>query len=159
MTANQIVVAALGLPVSKDGKKVLLTQRHAPGHPLEHDKWQIAGGGLNFGETIEEAVTREIYEELHVSCKIIYPHPIVKTSVWKAETQDEGDTEVVLITYLIDIGDQTPDLSQDPDWETSAYAWFTHEEAQNLDFLPLTLPIVEEVFALIDQRAILKPSK
>lgn len=155
---NKIIVAALGLPISKDGKKVLLTQRHAPGHPLEHDKWQIAGGGLDFGETMEEGVVREIFEELHVNCKIIYPHPVVKTSVWKAETKDECDTEVVLITYLVDIGDQVPDLTQDPDWETSNWGWFTLEEARKLDFLPLTAHIVEEAFHLIDQHDILNKS-
>ena len=150
---NRIIVAALGLPISQDGKKVLLTKRHAPGHPLEHDKWQIAGGGINFGETLEECVKREIFEELHVTCKIIYPHPIVKTSIWKAETKDEGDTEVVLITYLVDIGDQVPDLTQDPDWETSDWGWFTLEEARKLDFLPLTSDVVEEAFKLLQDNA------
>ena len=158
MKQNKIIVAALGLPISEDGKKVLLTQRHAPGHPLEHDKWQIAGGGMNFGETLEECVIREIFEELHVNFKIIYPHPVVKTSVWKAETKDEGDVEVVLINYLVDIGDQIPDLTKDPDWETSNWGWFTLEEAHKLDFLPLTVDIVEEAFHLIDQHDILDKS-
>lgn len=155
MTDNRIIVAALGLPVSKDRTKVLLTQRHAPGHPLEHNKWQIAGGGLDFGETMEEGVVREIFEELHVNCKIIYPHPVVKTSIWKAETENEGDTEVVLANYLIDIGDQVPDLTQDPDWETSNWGWFTLEEARKLDFLPLTLEVVEEAFRILDKENIL----
>ena len=155
MKPGNIIVAALGLPVSKDGQKVLLTQRYAPGHPLEHNKWQIAGGGLNFGETLEEGVMREIFEELHVSCKIIYPHPIVKTSIWQAETKDDHDTEVILTTYLIAIGDQVPDLSQDPDWETSTFGWFTLEEARKLDFLPLTLPIVEEAFELLKNHEII----
>ncbi|PIR98845.1 hypothetical protein COT87_02560, partial [Candidatus Collierbacteria bacterium CG10_big_fil_rev_8_21_14_0_10_44_9] len=113
---QQIVVAALGLPISKDGKKVLLTQRHAPDFPAWHHKWQIAGGGVAFGESMEEAVLREMYEELYVKAKIIHPYPIVKTSIWNAKESDEKmDTHVILITYLVDIGDQTPDLSHDPD--------------------------------------------
>lgn len=152
MNKNKIIVAALGLPVSADGKKVLLTQRHAPGKPAWHDKWQIAGGGLNFGETMEDGVVREIYEELHVNCRIIHPYPIVKTSIWYADESDEAmDTQVVLVTYLIDIADQTPDLSHDPDWETSAYGWYTLEEAEKLDCLPLTLDVVNEAFALLVQ--------
>jgi 8-oxo-dGTP pyrophosphatase MutT (NUDIX family) len=156
MTKNKIIVAALGLPVSKDGKKVLLTERHAPGHAQWHHKWQIAGGGLDFGETMEEGVVREIFEELHVNCKIIHPHPIVKTSIWYAkETDEEMDAQVVLITYLVDIGDQVPDLTQDPDWETSNWGWFTLDEARKLDFLPLTEVVVEEAFQLIDKENIL----
>ena len=153
---QQIIVAALGLPVSSDKKKVLLTQRHAPKHPAWHNKWQLAGGAVDFGETMEEAVIREMQEELHVTAKIIHPYPIVKTSIWYADESDEKmDTQIILISYLVDIGDQTPDLSQDPDWETSDYGWFTLEEARKLDFLPLTLSIVEESFSLLDQHDIL----
>lgn len=153
---QQIIVAALGIPVSKDRKKVLLTQRHAPGNPAWHNKWQLAGGSVDFGETMEQAVEREMFEELHVHAKIIHPYPIVKTSIWYANESDEKmDTQVILIAYLVDIGDQTPDLSHDPDWETSAYGWYALQEAKKLDFLPLTLSIVEEAFALIDGHVIL----
>lgn len=155
--SRRIIVAALGLPVSQDGQKVLLTQRHAPGNPAWHRKWQLAGGGVDFGETMEEAVIREMQEELHVAAKIIHPYPIVKTSIWYADENDEKmDTQVILIAYLVDIGDQTPDLSHDPDWETSAYAWYTLDEVKQLDMLPLTLPIVEEAFALLAKHEIIK---
>jgi 8-oxo-dGTP diphosphatase len=153
---QQIIVAALGLPVSRDGKKVLLTERHAPGIPAWHHKWQLAGGSVDFGETMEAAVVREMYEELRVHAKIIHPYPIVKTSIWYADESDEKmDTQVILIAYLVDIGDQTPDLSQDPDWETSAYGWYTLDEARKLDMLPLTLPIVEEAFELLAKHEII----
>jgi len=156
MKKNKIIVAALGLPVSSDGKKLLLTQRHAPGIAAWHHKWQIAGGGVEFGEVMEDAVIREMYEELHVKAKIIHPYPIVKTSIWYADESDEKmDTQVVLISYLVTIGDQIPDLSHDPDWETSAYGWFTLDEARKLDCLPLTLATVEEAFALLDGHDIL----
>lgn len=156
MTPNKIIVAALGIPVSSDGKKVLLTKRHAPGNPAWHHKWQIAGGGVDFGETMEQAVVREMYEELHVQATIIHPYPIVKTSIWYANESDEKmDTQVILISYLVSIGDQVPDLSHDPDWETSAYGWYTLEEAKDLDCLPLTLPAVEEAFELLAKHEII----
>lgn len=154
--SRKIIVAALGLPVSADRRKVLLTQRHAPDFPAWHLKWQIAGGGVEFGEEMETAVLREMWEELHVKATIIHPQPIVKTSIWYGDESDEKmDTHVVLITYLVDIGDQTPDLSQDPDWETSDYGWFSLEEAKNLDNLPLTFDVVEEAFALIAKHEII----
>jgi hypothetical protein len=65
----------------------------------------------------------------------------------------------VLITYLVDIGDQVPDLDQDYDKETENWGWFTLEEARKLDFLPLTIEIINAAFALIDQHAILQISK
>jgi 8-oxo-dGTP diphosphatase len=156
MTKQKIIVAALGIPVSSDGKKVLLTQRHAPGVSAWHHKWQIAGGGVDFGETMEQAVVREMYEELHVKATIIHPYPIVKTSIWYSSESDEKmDTQVILISYLVTIGDQVPDLSHDPDWETSAYGWYTLEEARILDCLPLTLPAVQEAFELLAKHEII----
>jgi 8-oxo-dGTP pyrophosphatase MutT (NUDIX family) len=156
MKKQKIIVAALGLPASEDGKKVLLTQRHAPGNPAWHLKWQLAGGGVEFGETMEEAVAREMMEELHVEAKIIHPYPIVKTSIWYADESDEHmDTHVILIAYLVTIADQVPDLDHDPDWETAAFGWFTLEEARRLDCLPLTIPAVEEAFALLKNSDIL----
>ncbi len=157
---RKTLVVGLGLPISSDGKKILLTQRSAPGNPHWHNKWQIAGGKVEFCETVEEGVIRELKEEIHVSATIRYPHPIVKTSIWYAKQTDEGmDTQVVLITYLVDIGDQVPDLDQDYDKETENWSWFTLEEARKLDFLPLTIEIINAAFALIDQHAILPLSK
>ena len=98
-----------------------------------------------------------MWEELHVHAKIIHPHPIVKTSIWYADESDEKmDTHVILITYLVSIGDQTPNLSHDPDWETSAYGWFTLSEAKKLDNLPLTFDVVKEAFQLIAKHEIIK---
>lgn len=157
---NSIIVAALGLPVSSDSKKVLLTQRHAPGNPAWHHKWQLAGGGLEFGEELEVAVVREMYEELRVNATIIYPHPIVRSKVWYSHESDRTmDTQVVLIAYLVDIGDQTPDLSHDPDWETSAFGWYTRDEVKGLDCLPSTQSIVDQAFDLIADRGILQITK
>ena len=154
--SRRIIIAALGLPVSPDGKKVLLTKRHAPQYPAWHDKWQVAGGSLEFGETMEEAVVREMWEELRVKAVITHPNPIVKSQVWyAAETDRHMDTQVILCTYLVDIGGQVPDLTQDPDWETSDWGWFTRDEARALDGLPLTYPTVEAAFHLLDAGAIL----
>lgn len=154
--SQKIIVAALGLPVSTDRQRVLLTRRHAPDFPKWHNKWQIAGGGVDFGETMETAVVREMHEELHVEATIIHPYPVVKTSIWYADESDEKmDTHVILISYIVDIGDQTPDLTQDPDWETSEWGWFTLEQVKELDCLPLTLPIVEESFELLKSSDIL----
>jgi len=153
---NQIIVAATGLPISQDRQKVLMTQRHAPGNPHWHHKWQLAGGGLQFDETIKDAVIREMYEELYVKATIIFPYPILKDKIWYQDESDEKmDTHVVLATYLVDIGDQQPDLTHDPDWETSDWGWFTLSQARSLDCLPLVIPIVEEAFQLISQHGII----
>ena len=150
MSKTKQIIACLGIPVSADHKKVLLTKRNAPNYPAWHNKWQIAGGGLEIGETPEEGVVRELWEELHVKATIIYPHPIVKTNYWTKEEGDEGvDFQVVLLTYLVDIGGHTPDLSYDQERETNDWGWFGKEEIKELDFLPKTQELIESAFSLL----------
>lgn len=144
------IIACLGLPVSVDRKKVLLTKRNAPNYPAWHNKWQIAGGGLEVGETTEEGVVRELWEELQVKATIIYPHPIVRTNYWtKAEGDEDMDFQVILVAYLVDIGTQDPDLSQDRERETNDWGWFSKDEIKELDFLPKTIELVEDAFSLL----------
>lgn len=144
------IVVGLGIPVSADHKQVLLTKRHAPSYPAWHNKWQIAGGGHEIGESIEDTVVRELWEELRVQATILSPYPIVRTNYWTKAAGDEGeDFEAILLAYLVDIGGATPDLSQDLDHETSEWGWFTLEEVKKLDFLPKTQEIVESAFTLL----------
>jgi 8-oxo-dGTP pyrophosphatase MutT (NUDIX family) len=153
--SGKMITAVLGVPISKD-KKFLMTKRHAPGNPLWHNKWQFAGGGLNHGETVEEGLLREMWEELHVKAQIIYPHPIVKTRILtKKNTDEAGEATIVLMLYLVDIGDQKPDLSHDPDWETNDWGWFSYEEASKLDSLPMTMDFLDDASQLLDKHEII----
>jgi len=138
---QKIIVGVLGLPINKKGE-FLLTRRHAPGVKAWHNKWQVPGGGLEFGETPEQTLAREMKEELDVSVRLLHPHPIVRTSIWYGdETETKQDTQIVLITYLVDIGNQKVDVSND--YETGKYDWFTLAKATKLDSLPLTTDFVK----------------
>jgi 8-oxo-dGTP pyrophosphatase MutT (NUDIX family) len=140
---TRIIIGVLGMAIRHD-RRVLLTRRHAPGQVLWHDKWQLPGGGLEFGEAPEQTLHREIDEELSVRPRLIHPQPIVKSSVWSSE--EEGGTQVILMAYLIDIGDQLVDVSNDD--ETSGYGWFLPDEIARLDTLDLTVVIVEDALKI-----------
>lgn len=58
------VVAA----IIKDGNKVFITER---GHGEFKGKWEFPGGKIEEGETGEEAVVREINEELRSTVKVL----------------------------------------------------------------------------------------
>jgi 8-oxo-dGTP pyrophosphatase MutT (NUDIX family) len=148
----KIVVGVLGLPIRKD-KKFYLTRRHSPGRQAWHNKWQVAGGGLEFGEKPKETLKREIMEELQVTAKIIHPQPIVKTQIWFGKELDQKeDTQLVLITYLIDIKNQEPDFSKDD--ETCQGGWFTFNQILKLDSLPLTSDIIKEAHQMCEKYAL-----
>lgn len=47
-----------------DGKGNILLQKRGPGARDENGNWDVGGGAIEFGESIDEAVRREIKEEL-----------------------------------------------------------------------------------------------
>lgn len=59
----------VGAVILRDNRVLLLLRRKAP----EADCWSIPGGKVEFGETTEEAVLREVLEELGVEGKITAP--------------------------------------------------------------------------------------
>lgn len=157
MKRQKMITGVVGLPVRKDGR-ILLTRRYAPGKKDWHGKWQLAGGGMEFGETPEQTLSREFQEELKVSARIIFPWPIVKTKVWYGGHLDfSANTHITLFCYLVDIGDQEVDVSGDD--ETSQYDWFTPEKALKLDHLPLTDDFIKGAIDVIKENGILEKLK
>jgi 8-oxo-dGTP pyrophosphatase MutT (NUDIX family) len=84
--------------VTRDDKILLVKHRH------EEDEWYcLPGGGIEAGETPEQAALRELQEECRVTGRIIK-----KTSEW-------WDYDAAHYTYQVDIGDQMPSLGCDPE--------------------------------------------
>lgn len=147
--SNKLVVGVLGLPINKQ-KQFFLTRRDKPGKSAWHNKWQVAGGGLEFGEKPEDTLIREMKEELKVDIKIVHPQPILKSQIWYgAESDHERDTQIILATYIIDIYDQVPKAEEDE--ETNAGGWFSYEQSLELPALPLTPIILKEAYEMCNK--------
>jgi mutator protein MutT len=147
-----IFIGVLGLAINKNGQ-YLLTKRHEPSNARIHNKWQLPGGGLDFGETVEQVLAREMEEELRVSVRILYPYPMVKTHIYDYSGKK---IQVLLLTYLVDLGGQAPKIG-DP--ETGEFGWFSPQEAQKLDYLPLTIEFVTEAEEIVKKEKILEMIK
>jgi len=146
--SQHLAQGALGLAINKQGQ-FLITLRNEPRHPQTHRKWQVTGGGINFGESPEQALIREVQEELSVTPKILFPYPIAKTWVWQLSN---GNFHVLLLCYLIDIGIQVPKVDGK---ENLAFRWIKPDELSNLEYLPLTDDFIFEAQKLIVQHDLL----
>jgi len=152
-----ITIGVVGLAVHKNGK-VLLTLRSAPHRKFWDNKWQLPGGEIEFGETPEQALAREMQEELGVSVRILLPHPIAKSVVYEKGKHIDLDVDVhiILLCYLVDIGEQKISLENDPEKETKGYHWFYPKEVHDLECLPLTKEFVEDADKLIKIHKLVK---
>lgn len=51
--------------------RILIDRRIMPQHPMLHDKWELPGGKVEYGEHPADTVMRELYEELDVRTYIV----------------------------------------------------------------------------------------
>lgn len=117
----QVVVVA----IIKNRNKYLLTKRNDPKRPIVHQSWQFPGGGLKFGETLEQCLHRETKEEIGVDVKIVKLAPFLHEKAIKKE-----GWHGVAIGFLCKLKKQNPKIKLNH--EATEYSWFTLKDANKL---------------------------
>ena len=95
-------------------KGEILVSRETP-----DSKWQISGGKPEKGETNEEAVRRELLEEVDVKAGTVYSLGAQRTEIPNNPNKNEGDLFYQL-RYVVELGEllpQTPDPDRGNVWE------------------------------------------
>lgn len=120
------------------GHEILLSMRRAPGVPGLDQKWELPGGKIEFRETPEQTIVREIQEELGITVRPTRLLPYLHTNVWEYE---HAIQHVVLSCYECDLQE---DLLFGPPKDAK---WF---RIADIDF-DLTLPGTREFVMLAAQ--------
>lgn len=110
-----------------DGTDRILMMKRGPKARDEQGRWDICGGAVEFGESLDEAVKREVYEEL---CTV--PLEIDFITAYDAHREHDGQpTHWVALLHAVRI-DPTAVTIGEPD-KISEIRWF------NVDNLPQPL--------------------
>ena len=144
------VVAAI---IRKDDK-ILATQR---GYGEWKDWWEFPGGKMEAGETPEEALKREIREELSTEisvdkflCTVEYDYP--KLTSGRACSHSEEPKQALLSSrstaafhltmhcYICSLLTESLHLN-----EHEAAKWLTKNELDNVRWLPADLNVIQEL--------------
>lgn len=113
--------------------QILCAQR-GPSKTLPY-KWEFPGGKIEQNETLEDALKREIDEELH--CQIEVGEQIEHTVY-------EYDFGVVhLTTYFCELLEGSPVKT-----EHHALDWISQNKLNQLDWAPADIPAIEKLVSL-----------
>lgn len=121
-----IVTAALLL----NGSQILITKR--PAHKQQGGFWEFPGGKLQSGETPQEALKRELKEELDLDAEIGQIFEVVY------HRYDWGP--VLILAY-----ECRPLSGVIRNLEVADHRWVSSKELPNYDLLPADRPIVDKL--------------
>ena len=124
--ARKVVDVAVGILLQTDGQ-FLLTSR--PAGKVYAGYWEFPGGKLEAGESVEQALRRELQEELGITIGAVQP--------WKVELVDYPHSLVRL--HFCKIGDWTGELQM---LEGQSFAWQSLPVTVQ-PILPGTIPVLE----------------
>lgn len=114
--------------------RVFCAQRKDTGETAK--KWEFPGGKVDEGETHQQALEREIYEEL--ATKITVDDFIMTVN------HQYNTFEITMHAYQCTIIEGNLTLS-----EHLSSRWLTREELTTVDWAPADLPIVERIKDLL----------
>ena len=121
-----------------DGDRILLSMR---GKPPSKGKWGLPGGAVEVGETVKEALIREVLEETGVTVRPIR----LITFLDSIHRDDDGGVRYhyVLFEYLCEYASGEVSPSSDaPDAR-----WVKFSELDSVDIMPSTKRFIEKVLA------------
>jgi 8-oxo-dGTP diphosphatase len=126
---NHIVVAAI---ITNNNNKILCVQRKKSKYDYISFKYEFPGGKVEPGETKEEAIIREIKEELDIDIQIMQEYLTVNHTY--------PDFSLTMISFCCSTRSSEPVLK-----EHIAYQWLDSTELEGLDWAAADLPIVHRL--------------
>ena len=137
MSKIKKTVHVVGAIIENDKQEILCALR-GPEMTLPN-YWEFPGGKIEEGETKEEALKREILEELN--CTIEVFHQVEDT------TYEYEKVSVRLETFMSKVISGIPTLS-----EHAEIKWVSREELPDLDWAPADIPAIEKLTNLISKK-------
>lgn len=115
-------------------EKILCVQRGDNKYNYIAYKYEFPGGKVELGESKEEAIKREILEELNLNIKI--------DSTFITVNHQYPDFFIVMHSFICSCNSPKLELSEHID-----YKWLKKDELKSLNWAAADVPIVDELIA------------
>lgn len=140
MSEKETRVVVCALIENKEGK-ILLTERHDPQDQEADGKWEFPGGGVEYGESLEQCLHREVKEEVGLETEIVELLPYYHSHIW---TGTKVPFHVLLFVFWTRAPKGNIRLQSE---ESRQYVWVAPEEAIKYDLLPANKEFIETFIA------------
>lgn len=111
--------------------KLLIAKRNDPSLIGGHNKWELVGGKVEFGEDPEIAIIREVKEETGLEVRVVRLLPKVYSRIWK---KGDEQHQVFLLAYECEIvGGQLHE--NEFDHKISELRFIEAKEIDNFEFI------------------------
>ena len=128
------VVAAVIKAVNKDGEPIIFaTQR---GYGALKDGWEFPGGTIEVGETPQEALKREIMEELHTEIEV---GELIDTIEY-----DYPEFHLSMNCFWCEVINGDLVLK-----EHEAAKWLTMAQLNDVEWLPADITLIEKIRSVL----------
>jgi 8-oxo-dGTP diphosphatase len=114
------------------GNYILCVQRPKNKHAYISEKFEFPGGKIEDNETMEEALKRELIEELNIAIHI--------KSLFLTVVHAYPDFELTMHSFVCEVQSQALTLNEHID-----YKWLSLEELHQLDWAAADVPIVNKL--------------
>lgn len=114
-------IGVSAVSIIHDGKGKILLMKRGPKARDEQGRWDICGGAVEFGESIDEAVRREVKEELCTD-----PLEIDFLTVYDAHREHEGNkTHWIAIVHAVRVDPRQVKIGEPH--KIAEIGWFSKE--------------------------------
>ncbi len=129
MDKKQVMIV-VGLIANEQGQ-ALIAKRNDPELVGGHEKWELIGGKIEFGEDPEEAIKREVLEESGLEVVVTGLGQKIINRLWH---KADGQYQVLLVPYHCRVvGGKLHDKTFDH--KISELKFITKDEVDNFDYI------------------------
>ncbi|MFA6183546.1 MAG: NUDIX domain-containing protein [Parcubacteria group bacterium] len=125
--------------IENDEQKFLISQRYEPKIKEADMKWDFVGGTIDFGETPQETLKREVMEESGLNVGVGEMLPMCYSKVWE---HDDYKVHAIVLCYKCKLIGGELKIG---DYKINDLKWVGKNEFKNYDFLPSINLFLEKI--------------
>lgn len=136
-----------GLLISSDNKVLIGKNRQGGVH---EDVWVVPGGGIDEGEKLQEALRRELLEEVGIDVKDAVIEQVGESYTGTAEktlreTNERVLVEMTFYDFLVTMDRPASEIPFSLDDDFAHAEWVSKDELTSKDFSPFTRKFLERL--------------